>query len=183
MYIKSTFGLVGALLVGLGMATPALALSHTVEKAFVWDIVESNGIKHGNIYLVFSDGTKEKVTSGGNCSNPQIASDGKTVGWREGEFLPYRDHTPTPYWETSIALYRNGKRLKSVGPFTSRSLIGKWHFMQQGKQVALRRYGMHGQPIYLLWDVFGGYASSTWEEYDNGVKQTAPNWVEALTEE
>lgn len=182
MTIKSTFSLCATLLLGIGLATPASALSHTVKKAFVWNIVESNGIKHGNIYLVYTDNTKEQITTKGNCSNPQVAADGKTVGWREGEFLKYGDQKPTPYWETSIALYRDGKRLKSVGPFYSRSLIGKWHFIQQGKQVALRRYGMHGQPIYLVWDVFGGYASSTWEEYDDGMKQKAPNWIEGLEE-
>lgn len=183
MTIKSTFGLCAALLLGMGVATPASALSHTVKKAFVWDIVESNGIKHGNIYLVFSDNTKERITTKGNCSDPKVAADGKTVGWREGEFLEYGDQTPTPYWETSIALYRNGKRLKSVGPFDSRSLIGQWHFLHQGKQVTLRRFGMHGQPIYMVWDVFGGYASTTWEEYDGGVKQPAPAWIAGLKEE
>lgn len=183
MTIKSTFAVCGALLLGMGMTKPASALSQTVKKAFVWNIVESNGIKHGNVYLVYTDNTQEKITTKGNCSNPQVAADGKTVGWREGEFLKYRNQTPTPYWETSIALYRNGKRLKSVGPYDSRSLIGQWHFLQHGKQVALRRFGMHGQPIYMLWDVFGGYASSTWEEYDDGVKQAAPSWIEGLQEE
>jgi len=182
MTIKSTFALGAALLLGLGLGKPASAMSQTVKKAFIWNIVESNGIKHGNIYLVFSDNTQEQITKKGNCSNPQVAADGKTVGWRQGEFLKYRDENPKRYWETSIALYRNGKTVKSVGPFDSRSLIGQWHFIQQGKQVALRRYGMHGQSIYMLWDVFGGYASSTWEEYDDGVKQVAPNWIEGLEE-
>ena len=181
MTIKSTFGLCGALLFGMGLAKPAFALSQTVKKAFVWNVVESNGIKHGNIYLLYSDGTKEQVTRNGNCSNPQVAADGKTVGWRQGEFLKYGEEKP--YWETSIALYRNGKKLKSVGPFDSRSLIGQWHFMQQGKQVALRRFGMHGQSVYMLWDVFGGYASSTWEEYNDGVKQAAPAWIAGLEED
>ncbi|MEO6907891.1 MAG: hypothetical protein ABI210_08380 [Abditibacteriaceae bacterium] len=171
MSIKSTFWLCGALLLGWGSATPASALSQTAKKAFVWNIVESSGIKHGDIYLVYSDNTKKQITTKGSCSNPQVAADGKTVGWREGEFLEYREQTPMPYWETSIALYSNDKRLKSVGPFENRSLIGKWYFAKQGKQVALRRYGMHGQPVYMLWDVFGGQASSSWEEYDDDGKK------------
>lgn len=180
MSIKSTYGLCGALLLGIGLAMPVSAHAQTVKKAFVWNVVESNGIKHGNIHLVFNDDTKTQVTTSGNCSDPQVAADGQTVGWRQGEFLKYRGQTP--YWETSIELYRNGKMLKSVGPFENRSLIGQWHFRHSGQQVALRRYGMHGQPRYELWDIFGGYASSSWEKYDDGIKQSAPAWIAGLKE-
>jgi hypothetical protein len=34
----------------------------------------------------------------------------------------------------------------------------------------------------MLWDVFGGYASSTWEEYNDGVKQATPSWIAGLEE-
>jgi len=119
MMRKSTFGILL-----LAMMLSAAAQAQTVQKAFVWDIAESNNIKHGNIYLVFDTGEKRRIADSGNCSKPQIAPDHQTVGWRVGEFLDYRDQKPTPYWETSLAFYRDGKMLKSLGPFENCSLIG-----------------------------------------------------------
>jgi hypothetical protein len=170
--IKSTFAIIL-----LAACLSSVAQAQIVKKAFVWDITESNGIKHGNIYLVLEDGTQQRITSAGNCSKPQIAPDHQTVGWRVGEFLEYRDENPTPYWETSLAFYRNGNTLKSLGPFENRSLIGQWQFLQNGTQAALRRYGMHGQPAYELWDVLNGRSLATWEQFVDGKQQTAPAWI------
>jgi hypothetical protein len=175
--VKSTFGVLL-----LAMMLSAAAQAQTVQKAFVWDIVESNNIKHGNIYLVFDTGEKRRITDSGNCSKPQIAPDHQTVGWRAGEFLEYRDQKPTPYWETSLAFYRDGKILKSLGPFESRSLIGQWIFLRQGKQAALRRYGMHGQPAYELWDIPGQRSIASWQLYVDGEEQKPPVWIKGIEE-
>jgi hypothetical protein len=175
MTIKSTFNMLL-----LAMILSAAAQAQTVRKAFVWNIVESNGIKHGDIYLVFSNGEKQRITRDGNCSKPQIAPDQQTVGWRVGEFLEYRDEKPTPYWETSLAFYSGGKMLKPLGPFENRSLIGQWKFREGGKQAALRRYGMHGQPVYELWDVPNGRGLATWEQWIDGKKQQPPAWIRGI---
>jgi|GEM_PF-4644506 len=178
MRIKSTLG---AFFMAVLFSTAAQA--QTVKKAFVWDIAAHNGIKHGNIYLVFDDGAQQRITHSGNCSKPQIAPDGKTVGWRVGEFLEYQNQQPAPYWETSLAFYRDGKTLKSLGPFEDRSLIGQWKFTQNSKQATLRRYGMHGQPVYELWDVPNGRSLATWEQWIDGKKQQPPAWIRGIESE
>ncbi len=118
--------------------------------------------EHGNIFVVYSDGTTKQLKQDGRGYQPKLAPDGKTVGWLEGFHLEADAPLAEEFLTGDLVLYRDGRILRKI----ETGLNASWDFREGGKQVALT-----GSPTlrfspfeYTLYDVDTGRLIAKWSD-------------------
>jgi len=70
--------------------------------------------EHGNIFVVYSDGTTKQLTWYGFSAEPKLAPDGRTAGWLEGDHVPRAGDPPEEFQAGDLVLYRDGRILRKI---------------------------------------------------------------------
>lgn len=108
------------------------------------------------------------------CENPQLAEDGRTVGWTVLERFEPLDVIEPIDLGTKVTVYRNGKGIGTIkgGPF-----IREWAFWKKGKEVAVYVGGLHFAGAYWLYDLETGKRVAYSQD---PVTKESPDWVRNL---
>lgn len=152
---------------------------------------ESTESRHGNLSGITTSGKKISIVSNNTCyqcqgdsdTTPRVLSDGLTVAYVSGEFVPSDPHRPrssTVYAATVLVLWHKGKIIKRFKP-TQKTFLEKYLFLENDTQIALRTRDNHGTATYELWDAKTGHVLKTVEE-SNGEEPPpkTPPWVQKL---
>ncbi|MEP6669417.1 MAG: hypothetical protein ABJF10_09710 [Chthoniobacter sp.] len=136
----------------------------------------TDGEAIGNVQVIYEDGTKDLWTTKGNCSLPKAAPD-STVGWTvHGNPVHINSGDPIRP-NPELVVCRQGKVLARIQ--ASLPFIEDWHFLAEGKQVALRCRGGHGPANIELHDTATGKLVTTLKAYD----EKLPAWAKPLRDE
>ena len=139
----------------------------------------------GNVWMITPNGLKVLLTSNGLASDPQVAPNGRFVGWIEevhadypDRDAPYKLNTPYPLMKTcfpsAVVIHRPGKPNLHIVPEKLFSVT--WKFDRNGTAVGIGSAGSHG-PYYLqLFDAATGKQIASCM----GFEDQLPSWTEGL---
>ncbi|MBL9002891.1 MAG: hypothetical protein JNJ46_01525 [Myxococcales bacterium] len=126
----------------------------------------------GDLHIIYSDGSTQRVSTAGQAQAVQLAPDGQTFGFN---LVAYYVDTKGDLWiqTKAIVLYRGGKRVAVIEP-EKQATVG-WAFRDGSSSIMVSAQGTHG-PIYLgLYDVATGKKKAEAFEFDEGPK---PKWTQ-----
>lgn len=146
-----------------------------VKAEVVGNAKAENAEKIGDIEVTYADGTKDRWTTKGNAGLPQVSPDG-IVGWTvySPEAKIAASYTMRP--NNTLVICRQGKvlcRAQTALPF-----IEDWHFLDDGKQFAIRTRAAHGAATLELHETKTGQLLDAVKAGDAKL----PKWAEPYRE-
>jgi len=163
---------------------PQPSQPRTVQRVYVRPTkctCQDRGV-HGNVYIVYDDGSEAAATQEGNCVagdyitservGPKVAPDEQTVGWLVGEHL--NDDGGRFLYATKLMLYKNGRIIRTITPG---GFVRGWRFWNDGKQVAVSSGAKAGPGGYELYDIATGRVMAKCED---PLDENAPEWAKGL---
>jgi hypothetical protein len=173
---------VSVVVVLCAQAVVAGAGSSKIAKVFVWPAQCANVASqpegqslhqpHGNVYFVYADGRKEKLTDSGDCARVALSPDKRTAAWIQGP-CKYQEADGAWYTNGKLVVYRDGKPLREMkGPF------GDFAFRKGGAQIATA--GGFGDGTCCLWDVKSGKLLAKAVMEWGQTKSSLPSWAREL---
>jgi hypothetical protein len=129
----------------------------------------------GNVQIIYSDGTKDRWTTKGNCSLARLSSDG-TVGWTVHGVLSNvaSSYKLRPY--DTLVLCRKGKVVAQCK--SGKGFIEDWMFTADGSRFVLLTRGAHGPADIELHDANTGKLIQSVKAYDDNL----PAWAQPYKE-
>lgn len=132
----------------------------------------------GNIRIVYANGKDVPLTRNGRATDGhgrhyQIAANGRTAGWLEGEYL-----TRIYFASTKLMIFRAGRitaKIKGQFPF-----IEEWFFWKGDRYVALKSRGGHGPAMAELHDTTSGRLVAKVLAYK--VNDSSGSWAQPFKE-
>lgn len=131
--------------------------------------------QHGNVFVEYSDGKTEQLTTNDCAFKPQLASDHQTIGWAEGKHFYVQSYRE--YWlsKDTFVCYRNGAKIRTL--HHDPAYADEMGFNSKG-QIVSSSVGKHGPTTYQLYDV------STGKEIAHAdTRDKAPEWANSLNSE
>jgi hypothetical protein len=170
--LNDTVGYINRKLLGdVAPKSTTQKLKPPIRRVYVKPVNCDCRAEHGNIYIVYTDGSEKQVTKTGMCYDPQLSPDQQTVGWLLGWHFDY--HGSTVFVSTELVFYRNGRIVRTLDYV---NFIRDWCFWNGGKQVAVYAGGMHFSGFYYLYDIATDRVVAEWDE----TSENPPEWVEGL---
>ena len=126
--------------------------------------------QHGNVFVEYSDGKTQQLTTNDCAFKPQLAPDRQTIGWAEGSHFYVESYKE--YWlsQQTFVCWRNGTRIRTL--HHEHAYVDKWGFNSKG-QIVSSSVGKHGATAYWLFDV------ATGKEIASGAsRDKAPEWAD-----
>jgi hypothetical protein len=111
---------------------------------------------HGDVWVVYDGGRKERVTRSGLCRDPKLSPDGLTCGLGTVTHNALWEDIWYSAWPDAVVLYRGGKCLRTIR--FNGFWVGAWKFWNNEQQVALRSGSLpdvHAD-YYDLYDIATG---------------------------
>ena len=174
----------GVVVAGFEKAPPQPKITKAYISPVSCDCKEAG--KHGNVVLVFADGSQKQETypADGFSSQPRLAADSQTVGWLYGSHAKVWDDThyiaDRVYFDYQ---FPDPPRRRIIVSYTLNAMIFDWQFREGGAKAALAvGAAKRGITDYILIDVKNGQVldqcRSDYYVAVRGAKR--PGWVTGL---
>jgi hypothetical protein len=129
-----------------------------------------------NIRIVYSDGKElqpPKEEDQVSCDYFAVAEDKQTAGW----LVDYQNSSTSYPIPMTLVIYRSGKVIRKI---SNGFVIGRWYFLDKGKQVAFYTNTVHGDraPYYELRDIQSNKAIDKWQ---GQLTEKSPQWARRLS--
>jgi hypothetical protein len=111
----------------------------------------SDGFRIGDVQAIYGDGSKQLLTSAGNCSMARIL--GGTVGWTVMEHETHTSGANAKRSNHTLILWTRGKPFSQIT--SKKDLITAWSFYNFDKLVLITR-GIHGPAEAELHNIANG---------------------------
>jgi hypothetical protein len=130
-----------------------------------------------NIRIVYSDGKEFRPPREEDqvaCESFAVAEDKQTAGW----LVDYPSPNTTYPIPMTLVIYRSGKVIHKI---SNGFVIGRWYFLQGGRQVAFATNTLHGDvaPYYELQDIL---TKKTIDHWQGQVNEKSPEWAKRLSQ-
>jgi len=129
-----------------------------------------------NIRIVYTDGKElqaPKEEDQVSCESFAVAEDKRTAGW----LVDYQNSSTTYAIPMTLVIYRSGNIIRRI---SNEFVIGRWYFLDNGKQVAFYTNTVHGDraPYYELRDIQTDKAIEKWQ---GQLTERSPEWAKRLS--
>ena len=132
-------------------------------------------ITAGNIKVTFADGRAEKVTSSGNCMQPQVSAGGY-LGWVHCTGFDRKGYALN---ETLMIRFPDDAT-KAFAPDSNAPFIGAWAFTDGDSGVVIKSMSFHGPSSYCRYDFATGKMTNKKDGRNDD--EPVPWWARALAD-